>query len=124
MGGPQGVLARRHRLFWRTAGAILALLTLAVTLPAGVRIGSQARRARAELIDRDALIEALDSGRLAGFALDVGYQEPARADEPLLKYKNGNVILMPHTAVGARQNGLADLEEMCLKMWRAMTRGV
>ena len=46
------MLARRHRLFWRTAGAILALLTLAVTLPAGVRIGTQARRARAELIDR------------------------------------------------------------------------
>jgi signal transduction histidine kinase/CheY-like chemotaxis protein len=52
MGGPHGVLARRHRLFWRTAGAILALLTLAVTLPAGVRIGTQARRARGELIDR------------------------------------------------------------------------
>jgi signal transduction histidine kinase/DNA-binding response OmpR family regulator len=52
MGGPHGVLARRHRLFWRTAGAILALLTLAVTLPAGVRIGTQARRARAELIGR------------------------------------------------------------------------
>jgi signal transduction histidine kinase/DNA-binding response OmpR family regulator len=52
MGGRNGVLARRHRLFWRTAGAILALLTLAVMLPAGIRIGTQARRARAELIDR------------------------------------------------------------------------
>src|SRR5512144_1059837 len=52
MGGPHGVLARRHRLFWRTAGAILALLTLAVMLPAGIRIGTQSRRARAELIDR------------------------------------------------------------------------
>jgi glyoxylate reductase len=78
--------------------------------------------ARAELIERDALIDALDSGRLAGFALDVGYQEPADPNDVLLKYNNGNVILMPHTAVGARQNGLADLEEMCLKMWRAVTR--
>jgi signal transduction histidine kinase/CheY-like chemotaxis protein len=48
--GPTGVLARRHRLFWRTAGAILALLTLAVTLPAGIRIGTQARHARQQLI--------------------------------------------------------------------------
>jgi phosphoglycerate dehydrogenase-like enzyme len=78
--------------------------------------------ARAELIDRDALIAALDSGRLAGFALDVGYEEPAHSNDPLLKYNKGNVILMPHTAVGARQNGLADLEEMCLKMWRALTQ--
>jgi phosphoglycerate dehydrogenase-like enzyme len=77
--------------------------------------------ARAELIERDALVAALDSGRLAGFALDVGYSEPADPNDPLLKYDKGNVILMPHTAVGARQNGLADLEEMCLKMWRALT---
>ena len=52
MGGKSGVLARRHRLFWRTAAAILALLTLAVTLPAGVRLGTQARRARQSLFDR------------------------------------------------------------------------
>jgi phosphoglycerate dehydrogenase-like enzyme len=78
--------------------------------------------ARAELIERDALVAALDSGRLAGFALDVGYEEPADPNDPLLKYDKGNVILMPHTAVGARQNGLADLEEMCLKMWRALTQ--
>ena len=52
MGGKSGVLARRHRLFWRTAAAILALLTLAVTLPAGIRLGTQARRARQELFDR------------------------------------------------------------------------
>jgi lactate dehydrogenase-like 2-hydroxyacid dehydrogenase len=90
---------------------------LAQVKPGGILVNA----ARAELIDRDALIAALDSGRLAGFALDVGYQEPADPNDPLLKYKNGNVILMPHTAVGARQNGLADLEEMCVKMWRAVT---
>jgi signal transduction histidine kinase/CheY-like chemotaxis protein len=52
MGGALGVRARRHRLFWRTAAAILALLSLAVTLPAGVRLGTGARRARAELIEQ------------------------------------------------------------------------
>jgi phosphoglycerate dehydrogenase-like enzyme len=104
----------------KSTRGIIGREALAQVKPGAILVNA----ARAELVDRDALIEALDSGRLAGFALDVGYQEPARADEPLLKYKNGNVILMPHTAVGARQNGLADLEEMCLKMWRAATRGV
>ena len=27
---------------------------------------------------------------------------------------------MPHTAVGDRKNGLADLEEMCRKIWRVI----
>jgi signal transduction histidine kinase/CheY-like chemotaxis protein len=52
MGGLRGVRARRHRLFWRTAAAILALLSLAVTLPAGVRLVTGARRARAELVEQ------------------------------------------------------------------------
>ena len=74
--------------------------------------------ARAALIDRAALYEALDAGRLGGFGLDAGYEEPAKPDEKLLTYPN--VITMPHTAVGARQNALADVEEMCLKLWRAI----
>lgn len=72
--------------------------------------------ARAELIDRQALLAALDAGRLGGFGLDVGYEEPARPGERLLGYKN--VLYMPHTAVAARQNGLADMEELCVKLWR------
>ena len=75
--------------------------------------------ARPDIIDRVALIEALDQGWLGGFGLDVGYEEPARPDEPLLKYKN--VILTPHTAPGTRQNGMKDVEEMCFKMWRRLT---
>jgi len=75
--------------------------------------------ARAELVDHDALVAALASGRIAGFGLDVGYQEPTRPEEPLLGFKDGNVILMPHTAVAERQNGLDDMEEMCLKLWHA-----
>jgi phosphoglycerate dehydrogenase-like enzyme len=76
--------------------------------------------ARAALIDRDALIEALDSGRLAGLGMDVGYSEPWDGDDPLLKYKGGNVILMPHTAVGDRRVGLSDLAGMCRKIWRML----
>lgn len=74
--------------------------------------------ARGELVDHDALIEALESGLLGGFALDVGYKEPTPPDERLLAFKDRNVILMPHTAPAERQNNLNDLEEMCLKLWR------
>jgi glyoxylate reductase len=78
--------------------------------------------ARAEIVQRDALIEALDSGRVAGLGLDVGYSEPANPDDSLLKYKGGNVILMPHTAVANRHLAAADLEEMCLNLARGLNR--
>jgi gluconate 2-dehydrogenase len=79
--------------------------------------------ARAELIDRTALVEALDSGRLGGLGLDVGYAEPAGADDPLLRRRgSGNVILMPHTAIGARDNALSDLERLCVNLWRSIVR--
>jgi phosphoglycerate dehydrogenase-like enzyme len=78
--------------------------------------------ARAELVDHDALVAALESGRLGGFALDVGYQEPTPPDERLLAFTAGNVILMPHTAPAERRNNLDDMAEMCLKLWRGVTR--
>jgi phosphoglycerate dehydrogenase-like enzyme len=74
--------------------------------------------ARAQLVDRGALLEALDSGRLGGYGLDVGYDEPANPGEPLLKFKN--VILTPHTAVAGRENGLLDMEDVFAKLSRAM----
>jgi phosphoglycerate dehydrogenase-like enzyme len=76
--------------------------------------------ARADLVDRDALMEALDTGRLAGVGMDVGYSEPWGAGDPLLKYKDGRVIAMPHTAVGDRKIGLGDLAEMCRNIWRVL----
>ena len=81
--------------------------------------------ARAELVDHDALVGALERGRLGGLALDVGYDEPARPDDPLLKFRGRpNVILMPHTAIAARQNALADLERLCLNLWSAGGRTI
>ena len=78
--------------------------------------------ARAELIDRDALVTALEEGRLGGLALDVGYDEPARPDDPLLRFRGKpNVILMPHTAIAARQNALSDLERLCANLWKALS---
>jgi glyoxylate reductase len=77
--------------------------------------------ARPELINRAALMDALASGRLGGLGLDVLYSEPADPAEPLLRHRGGNVILMPHTAVGSRANALHDVETLCLNLWRAVT---
>jgi phosphoglycerate dehydrogenase-like enzyme len=65
---------------------------------------------RAELIHRDALLEALRSGHLGGFALDPLYEEPGRPDDELLSFDN--VILTPHMAGSPRFNGLQDIEDL------------
>jgi glyoxylate reductase len=66
--------------------------------------------ANAAIVNKDALIEALRSGRLAGAALDVHYQEPVADDDPLLGFDN--VILTPRMAGSPRHNGLNDFEEL------------
>jgi glyoxylate reductase len=73
---------------------------------------------RPEMIDRSALFEALDCGRLAGYATDVWFDRPARPDDPVFGYRN--VIVMPHTAIADRHNALLDTEEMFMKMSRAL----
>ena len=78
--------------------------------------------ARAELIEHDALIEALADGRLGGLGMDALYSEPAEPSDPLLRYRNGNVILLPHTAVGARANALRDIETLCLNLQQAIAK--
>ncbi|GBD08192.1 Hydroxypyruvate reductase [Candidatus Thermoflexus japonica] len=52
--------------------------------------------ARGELIDEAALIAALESGRVAGAALDVVEGEPIGPDHPLLRFPN--VLIVPHIA--------------------------
>ncbi len=50
--------------------------------------------ARGEVVDDEALISALESGKIAGAALDVFCQEPLPQGHPLWRMKN--VIITPH----------------------------
>lgn len=51
---------------------------------------------RGGVVNLDDLLEALDSGQLAGAALDVLPQEPPPSDHPILHHPR--VLLSPHTA--------------------------
>ena len=63
------------------------------TMPAGSVLVNVSRGG---LVDHAALAEALDTGHLAGAALDVLDQEPPSADHPMLGRED--VVLTPHIA--------------------------
>ncbi len=68
-----------------------------------------ANLARGGIIDQDALVEALEQGRIGGAVLDVYDVEPLPADHPLRKARN--VILTPHlgaSTVEAQRNVAVD----------------
>jgi phosphoglycerate dehydrogenase-like enzyme len=71
-----------------------------------------------QLVDRVALREALATGRVGGFGLDIFYEEPGPLQDPLLGFRN--VIVTPHLAGSPRFNALSDFEEMLLNMARAL----
>ena len=52
--------------------------------------------ARGEIVNTNDMVEALQSGRVAGYGADVLEQEPPPADHPLLKLPN--VVITPHIA--------------------------
>jgi phosphoglycerate dehydrogenase-like enzyme len=74
---------------------------------------------RGEIIDGDALVRALKSGRLGGAALDVAPLEPLPADHPLWSFDN--VVMTPHTAGASPFRAGRNLARFCenLRRYRA-----
>jgi len=66
--------------------------TVAMMKPTAVLINT----ARGPIVHEEALIEALQAGRLGGCALDVFEVEPLPSDSPLMKMDN--VMLAPHNS--------------------------
>ncbi|MEM1509214.1 MAG: D-isomer specific 2-hydroxyacid dehydrogenase family protein [Thermofilaceae archaeon] len=64
--------------------------------------------ARGEILDTNALIKALESGKISGAGLDVIEGEPIGSDHPLLAFEN--VVITPHIGANTRE-GLRGMAE-------------
>lgn len=72
--------------------------------------------ARGEVVDEDALVEALNRGIIAGAAIDAFKKEPPDPNSPLLKAEN--IILTPHTAGVTREVSMRFISESFANMKR------
>jgi len=68
------------------------------------------------LVEREALRQALAAGRLGGYGLDTFYEEPGDAADPLIQFPN--VIVTPHLGGSPRWNSLDDIEEVIVGLSR------
>jgi len=76
---------------------------------------------RGPVVDEDALVRALGSGRLGGAALDVFEVEPLAADSPLRSLEN--VFMTPHSG-GLTDEAEARLLEVCGANLRRVMAGL
>jgi phosphoglycerate dehydrogenase-like enzyme len=73
---------------------------------------------RAQIVERQALYDALASGQLGGLGLDTYYEEPGKSDDPMLQFKN--VIITLRIAAQPRFNAMGDLAEVMAGLARAL----
>ncbi|HYC78699.1 MAG TPA: phosphoglycerate dehydrogenase [Planctomycetota bacterium] len=78
--------------------------------------------ARGGIVKESALVEALQSGRLAGAAVDVFEQEPPGADHPLLKAPN--VVLTPHLGASTEEAKRAVGVDLAKQIVQLLRHGV
>lgn len=76
--------------------------------------------ARGALIDEDAAVAGLKSGKLAGLATDVLEEEPGRKDHPYLQLDN--VVMTPHTSAYTMEC-LEEMGEKCVRDVEAIIEG-
>lgn|GEM_PF-96586 len=66
---------------------------------------------RGEVVDSDALVRAVASGRLGGAGLDVTHEEPLPADHAL--WRTPNIVMTPHTAGASQLRLQRNLDRFC-----------
>ncbi len=76
--------------------------------------------ARGEVIDEEALAAALESGKLAGAALDVYTVEPLPAGSPLRRVGGEKLILTPHIAGVSGESMMRIIDMTITNLARAM----
>ena len=77
---------------------------LALMKPTSILVNT----ARGAIVDEDALVGALEAGRIAGAGLDVFTTEPLPSGHPFTRLEN--VVLSPHVAASTPETDYAGLE--------------
>ncbi len=76
--------------------------------------------ARGAIVDREALVKALDDGRLGGAGLDVFWEEPWDPSDPL--YHRDDVVVLPHVA-GSQEEAMARIADIVAGNVARLLRG-